>query len=158
MVIIATFDFGRGREKRWVKQAEPITQLWRFPWRRKYIWKWCFADAVATRWHNTSGSGCDLYESEYVWLKITDFSYKLVVVQSKSKSVLMASCVLEEFDYQQGANLSFSLPDGTRFFIPAVETTWRITHEMDVLWKIRVSRSQFDLLVTRTGSCFSPLM
>lgn len=34
-------------------------------------------------------------------------------VQSKSKSMLMASCVLEEFDYQQGVNLSFSLPDGT---------------------------------------------
>lgn len=38
-----------------------------------------------------------------------------MVAQSKSKSALMASCVLEEFDYQRGVNLSFSPPDATRF-------------------------------------------
>ncbi len=42
------------------------------------------------------------------------------MVQSKSKSTLMASCVLEGFDYQQGLNPSFSLPDDILFFFPAV--------------------------------------
>lgn len=35
-----------------------------------------------------------------------------MMVQSKSKSKLMASCVLEGFDYQWGVDLSFSLHDG----------------------------------------------
>ena len=53
-----------------------------------------------------------------------------MAVQSKSKSTLMASCVLEGFEYQQGVNLPFSRSDDGLFFFPAVEVTSRITHEM----------------------------
>lgn len=75
------------------------------------------AEAVATRWHNTSTSGCDLCKCERGRIKITDLRRERTV-QSKSKSTLMASCVREGFDYQQAPNLSSSPPDGFLFFLP----------------------------------------
>lgn len=146
MVITATFDFGRGRGERKNNQKKKK--------------KWVVSNGLS-RLHsfdvfledgNTSENDvlltlrqqddttqvalvAILYTSKNGRLKITGFWWELTTVQSKSKSKLMASCVLEGFDYQWGVDLSFSLPDGTLLFSPTVQMAWRITHEMRVLWE-----------------------
>lgn len=118
---------GAAREtekRRWVKsnKAEPITQPWRFPWKtsKKKKKKKCFCWCCSNNTTQHKWVQFDLCTSKWTQLKITFFSSsELMEAQRKSKSALMASCVLEGFDYQQGADLSLPLPAGTHFCSPA---------------------------------------
>ncbi len=70
-------DGGGGVEK-WV-ESNGLSRLHSFdifPWRRLKMM--FFADAVATRWHNTSGSGCVLCKSERLCVCVLKNNWFLV--------------------------------------------------------------------------------
>lgn len=69
----------------------------------------------------------------------------------------MASCVLEEFDYQQGANLSFSLPDGTLILSSnGNDTHDRKDYKQNACFVKNLFQEASLSHITKTGRRFSP--
>lgn len=164
MVITATFDFGRGREGK--KHPPPLqNRVVSNGLSRLHSFDVFLEDG------NTSENDvlltlrqqddttqvalvAILYTSNDGRLKITGFWWELTMVQSKSKSKLMASCVLEGFDYQWGVDLSFSLHDGTLYSLQLCK--WHDGLDMKCVFCAKMivwaKGSRFNSSETRTGS------